>query len=325
VEMMIEKIMKEDKPEYERYRNQAIVLGNAHYYNRSVQIYGISMTLYKEQQEALKKPDSVFIPETLNQLGCLHARYGKFEQATACFTEAIEAEEKLKGREAEVLSYKRNMALNYKNEKKYDEAMKLCFELLPLYREGQFANKVSNAEMAYLIAEIYNEQTKFEDAEIYAREALTLRETIHGVAEPSAEVCVSLCLLAAIIGAPSIGKYDEAEQFALRALDMTRASSTCFTAQTKEEEIRGIQSIILALQSAKAEQQDSDKQERALARFHALAGIRPDMKFCENDSCGRPGALRCAGCKKTAYCSKGCQKAHWKKHKTRCKKNQESS
>ena len=36
--------------------------------------------------------------------------------------------------------------------------------------------------------------------------------------------------------------------------------------------------------------------------------------------------LRCSGCKCAIYCSKGCQRAHWKKknggHKTMCKKIQ---
>ncbi|KAH0043578.1 hypothetical protein KCU78_g558, partial [Aureobasidium melanogenum] len=32
---------------------------------------------------------------------------------------------------------------------------------------------------------------------------------------------------------------------------------------------------------------------------------------------------RCAGCKQVSYCSKGCQKMHWKHHKTFCKQQQQ--
>ncbi|RXW23557.1 hypothetical protein EST38_g2280 [Candolleomyces aberdarensis] len=39
----------------------------------------------------------------------------------------------------------------------------------------------------------------------------------------------------------------------------------------------------------------------------------------ESPSCNKPGKLVCGSCRLTAYCSRECQKAHWKAHKKDCK------
>lgn len=44
---------------------------------------------------------------------------------------------------------------------------------------------------------------------------------------------------------------------------------------------------------------------------------RPQAKICA--VCAKEGAQLCARCKKFYYCSKDCQKAHWKIHKRDCK------
>jgi hypothetical protein len=45
---------------------------------------------------------------------------------------------------------------------------------------------------------------------------------------------------------------------------------------------------------------------------------------CEKCACcdgpGKPKLLVCGACKSTSYCSAGCQKEDWKKHKLVCKK-----
>ena len=41
--------------------------------------------------------------------------------------------------------------------------------------------------------------------------------------------------------------------------------------------------------------------------------------LCRNPTCNNPGALTCARCKMVKYCSKICQKKHWKIHKMKCK------
>jgi hypothetical protein len=43
--------------------------------------------------------------------------------------------------------------------------------------------------------------------------------------------------------------------------------------------------------------------------------------FCEESPKNAELKLsRCGACKKVAYCSKGCQKAHWNVHKQQCAK-----
>lgn len=40
---------------------------------------------------------------------------------------------------------------------------------------------------------------------------------------------------------------------------------------------------------------------------------------CVNVACKTGARLRCSACKKAEYCSKKCQKQHWKDHKSFCK------
>ena len=39
---------------------------------------------------------------------------------------------------------------------------------------------------------------------------------------------------------------------------------------------------------------------------------------CASGGCRKAGTHHCGSCKTTWYCSKTCQKAHWKKHKLTC-------
>jgi hypothetical protein len=46
-------------------------------------------------------------------------------------------------------------------------------------------------------------------------------------------------------------------------------------------------------------------------------GRKPDARRCI--VCRAKGNKKCAACKKARYCSEGCQKKDWKKHKEVCK------
>ncbi|MCJ1235698.1 hypothetical protein MMC14_003669 [Varicellaria rhodocarpa] len=47
------------------------------------------------------------------------------------------------------------------------------------------------------------------------------------------------------------------------------------------------------------------------------------MSFrCSSNSCSNTGTSRCNGCQDVLYCSKECQKAHWKTHKQTCSSSQ---
>jgi len=44
-------------------------------------------------------------------------------------------------------------------------------------------------------------------------------------------------------------------------------------------------------------------------------------KICKNTDCTNKGIHRCSGCGWTKYCSRECQKDHWKEHKKKCFQN----
>ena len=46
--------------------------------------------------------------------------------------------------------------------------------------------------------------------------------------------------------------------------------------------------------------------------------LKMSPQRCGNGKCREPGVLRCSKCKWKSYCTKTCQKAHWKKHKMSC-------
>ncbi|KAH8833958.1 hypothetical protein DL96DRAFT_474935 [Flagelloscypha sp. PMI_526] len=50
---------------------------------------------------------------------------------------------------------------------------------------------------------------------------------------------------------------------------------------------------------------------------------------CQNPACFKPPPAgskwpACSGCGRTFYCSKKCQKEHWKSHKSLCQMNQKT-
>lgn len=46
--------------------------------------------------------------------------------------------------------------------------------------------------------------------------------------------------------------------------------------------------------------------------------LKMSPQRCGNGKSREPGVLRCSKCKWKSYCTKICQKAHWKKHKMSC-------
>ena len=72
---------------------------------------------------------------------------------------------------------------------------------------------------------------------------------------------------------------------------------------------------------------DKESRERKRAAKHAAQKVAPPIRMpC--DGCGASGhkLLNCSACKATFYCSKECQKRHWKNgHKAECARRRQSS
>jgi hypothetical protein len=49
-------------------------------------------------------------------------------------------------------------------------------------------------------------------------------------------------------------------------------------------------------------------------------GLREFVIECSSPGCSGAGLLRCTACEQARYCGQQCQRAHWKAHKTDCKR-----
>ena len=67
---------------------------------------------------------------------------------------------------------------------------------------------------------------------------------------------------------------------------------------------------------------DGDSVEAAAGQNKVVElGFREKPKACSNCGGSGDGLLsKCSACKWTVYCSKDCQREHWKQHKLMCKK-----
>ena len=67
--------------------------------------------------------------------------------------------------------------------------------------------------------------------------------------------------------------------------------------------------------SVKRRRRKSSKQLE-FNKLDRMGDLGSDQFICAN--CHVPANQRCTGCHETFYCSRECQKLHWKKHKNQC-------
>ena len=59
--------------------------------------------------------------------------------------------------------------------------------------------------------------------------------------------------------------------------------------------------------------------KKQIAAAEAKAAEAKATKKCAANGCLKKGASACSACRSVSYCSKECQKAHWKEHKQTCR------
>ncbi|KAI0735204.1 hypothetical protein C8Q76DRAFT_275321 [Earliella scabrosa] len=104
-----------------------------------------------------------------------------------------------------------------------------------------------------------------------------------------------------------MGKFDDAEQWFGKALDLSMSIRDLKAMATSRENLARVQRA---------------KSELLKAKALKMLGAPDDMR-CDNYSCTR-GLLRtpdlciCGGCKGAFYCSHDCQRNDWERHKRHC-------
>ena len=72
---------------------------------------------------------------------------------------------------------------------------------------------------------------------------------------------------------------------------------------------------------------DSDEEAEPASKTVTKQAEAPTTKLAKCANCAKEGAkmLTCSVCKKTAYCSRECQKEDWQFHKRTCKKPEDKT
>jgi len=121
-----------------------------------------------------------------------------------------------------VACFEKNLAFAYKSDKRPKKAVHYYRRSMQKY--ASLSDHANAGEAAYELANLLNDLKEFEKAEPVARECLRHKQEIAG--EGQIQVIPTLCLLAAIVSAPKIAKFDEASELAMSAMKLTRATES---------------------------------------------------------------------------------------------------
>lgn len=293
--------LMKDRPPYMIHRNNAVLLGGKGQYEEAVKEYFKALEEY--EKDKLKSLDTPFVGETFNELAVLHANNKQSDKAVECFERAIKEMEtlkeasKLSNAQKYILNYKKNLGTHYSGAGQFKKAQTILEEIAPQYKSGEYENAVSYAQVCHELAHVFNEQCKYLSAEPYARESVRVRKVLHGEDKQAPELKSALLLLAAIIGAPSIAKYDEAEEAAQQALDMAK--------EMKGAGEQNVTAIISAIQQAREKSKTKKTINKVAPTSAKIEEISDEdaQKMCAANGCGSEGVAQCARCKTVRYCS----------------------
>ncbi len=222
--------------------------------------------IFRGAIQAHKPDDTFFKWQVYNDMGCMFSRQNDFKKAVDSLEAAVAEGVRVAGTrdDAKVSVAEKNLAFALKsNEKTKKRAISLYETLFDRYT-SILNDKVNAAEVAYELANLLNDVKEFKKAAPYARRCLAIRQESKRVSD--IQIAPVLCLLAAIISAPDIAQFDEAERLAYTALDISKKIPQSWSGLAKTAEVKHVQTLIMSIrrgrQAAKRAAKKAKKKKR---------------------------------------------------------------
>lgn len=158
------------------------------------------------------------LANSLNNLGELYRKMGRYDKAEAIYVRLLEIVDKLPANKKQEKAVGLNsVAAFYRDKAEYSKADVLMQKAIAIWEEE--VKKLKDPNYAALLTsqgKLYKEEGRYKQAEALYQKALAIREQAHGAEH--AEVATVLLNISAL--RRKEGKYKEAEPFALRALQI---------------------------------------------------------------------------------------------------------
>eukprot|EP00466_Bigelowiella_natans_P007393 jgi/Bigna1/90820/estExt_fgenesh1_pg.C_800055 len=202
---------------------------------------------------------SLFVADSYNDLGCLMCRSGRQKDAITYLRLAVTKGSTVVGNaDRKVACFEKNLAFAYKSDKRPKKAVHYYRRSMQKY--ASLSDHANAGEAAYELASLLNDLKAFAKAEPVARECLKHKKEIAD--EGQIQVIPTLCLLAAIISAPEIAKFDESAELAMSAMKLTRATSKTWSSGSKDQEIDQVNKLILGVKRGRTKFKKSSKKAK---------------------------------------------------------------
>ncbi|MDA8019156.1 MAG: serine/threonine-protein kinase [Thermoanaerobaculia bacterium] len=161
--------------------------------------------------------DPAALADSWQHMADVHASRGRFEEAGEAADEALAIRRQVFGENHSSTADSLQQSSTVRAKRgDFEAAEGLLQQALAIQRDLDDREGLANS--LYLLAELYDQQGKVEEAEGHHRQALAMLEELHGTDHP--DLIDSLNGLA--ITVEQQGRFDEAEELYLRALDLSR-------------------------------------------------------------------------------------------------------
>jgi len=215
MDRMANALLGKSIPEHNRLKSRAAVAGRRGQLIEAKKLYIEAIVAHGEDDVSL------FAAECYNDLGCLLCRTGQVKDSIIFLRLSVEKGGQAVGEtDRKVACFTKNLAFAYKSARQMRKACKYYEDAMGKY--STISDSANAGEAAYELATLLNEEKNFSKAEPVARECLEFKKKVAD--ESQIQVVPALYLLAAIISAPEIAKFDEALELATSALKLTKAT-----------------------------------------------------------------------------------------------------